>query len=229
VRLWELASGKEIRRFTGHTDVVLAVTFVDGGKLAASGSNDTTVRLWQIEQNQPVATLTGHSGAVMSVASAGSLLVSGSGEGEVFLWDLSRQQRRLLGKAEAPVTGVALSPDGESALSVTGAETVLLYVSSGQRERTFQQPKTLASGAAFDPKGVFAKAAFTPDRERILRASGSNAVLQVIRGPAANRVFAGHQEVVEAVGLSADGYVALTGARDNQLLLWPVSNDRGSR
>jgi WD40 repeat protein len=229
VRLWELATGKEIRRFTGHTDAVLAVTFVGDGKLAASGSNDTTVRLWQIEQNQPVATLTGHTGAVMSIASAGSLLVSGGGDGDVFLWDLSSQRRRLLGKADAPVTCVALAADGRSVLSVAGAETVLWDVFSGQRERTFQQPKTLASGAAFDPKSVFAKAAFTPDRERILRASGSNAVLQVIRGPAANRTFAGHDDVVEELAFSADGSVALIGARDNRLLLWPVSDDRGSR
>jgi WD40 repeat protein len=123
VRLWELAKGKEIRCFTGHTQAVLAVTFADDGKLAASGSSDTTVRLWQIEQNQALATLTGHTGAVLSVASAGSLLVSG--DGAVFLWDLSNQQRRLLGKADAPVTGVALAADGRSALSVTGAKTVL--------------------------------------------------------------------------------------------------------
>ncbi len=46
LRLWEVASGKELRRFTGHKDAVLAVAFSRDGKTLATGSADNTVRLW---------------------------------------------------------------------------------------------------------------------------------------------------------------------------------------
>jgi hypothetical protein len=38
--LWEVATGKEVRSFSGHTDCVTGVCFVAGGKHALSGSRN---------------------------------------------------------------------------------------------------------------------------------------------------------------------------------------------
>src|SRR5690348_7653787 len=40
VRLWDVASGREVRRLTGHKDAVCAVAFLAGGKTLVSGSTD---------------------------------------------------------------------------------------------------------------------------------------------------------------------------------------------
>ncbi|MGH8525488.1 MAG: WD40 repeat domain-containing protein, partial [Gammaproteobacteria bacterium] len=45
VRLWDLATGKELRRLS-HESVVYAVSFSPGGKTLASASRDNAVRLW---------------------------------------------------------------------------------------------------------------------------------------------------------------------------------------
>ncbi|MDQ2692081.1 MAG: hypothetical protein M3Y68_08635, partial [Chloroflexota bacterium] len=45
-RLWDVKTGLEIRRFTGHTNEVRDVTFSPDGKFILTASEDSTARLW---------------------------------------------------------------------------------------------------------------------------------------------------------------------------------------
>ncbi len=53
VKLWNLATGKELFTLVGHEASVLSLAFSPDGMTLASGSSDTTVRLWRatISQN----------------------------------------------------------------------------------------------------------------------------------------------------------------------------------
>ena len=48
LRLWDLATGKEIRSFIGHTKDIRNVAIARDGKQLLSGSFDGTMRLWDI-------------------------------------------------------------------------------------------------------------------------------------------------------------------------------------
>jgi len=48
VRLWETATGKEIRTFNGHTDSVRSLAFSPDGRTLVSGSKDTTALIWDV-------------------------------------------------------------------------------------------------------------------------------------------------------------------------------------
>jgi WD40 repeat protein len=88
VRLWDLATGKEVRRFTGHEYAVLSVAVTPDGKYVVSGSRDKTVRLWELATGQEVRRFTGHEDSVESVAVTpdGKYVVSGSrGQNSAFV------------------------------------------------------------------------------------------------------------------------------------------------
>ena len=48
VRLWEVSTGKESRRFQGHKDRVLSVAFSSDGKRLAAGGQDATALVWDV-------------------------------------------------------------------------------------------------------------------------------------------------------------------------------------
>ena len=54
LRLWDVDSGQEIRRFNGHSAWVRGVAFAPDGKRIASSSWDRTIRLWDVDTGKTV-------------------------------------------------------------------------------------------------------------------------------------------------------------------------------
>src|ERR1700722_15251352 len=46
LKVWDAATGKELRELKGHTKPVYCVTFNKDGSLIASSSDDQTIRIW---------------------------------------------------------------------------------------------------------------------------------------------------------------------------------------
>jgi WD40 repeat protein len=86
VRLWEVAGGKELRRFTGHKGSVLAVAVSRDGKNLATGSADNSVRLWNTASGAEVRRFQKHTYGVAAVAfhPDGQALVSAGNDGSDF-------------------------------------------------------------------------------------------------------------------------------------------------
>ena len=65
MKVWDAATGQEIRTLKGHTERVTSVAFSPDGKRLASAGGDGTVKVWDAATGQEILTLKGHTGRVI--------------------------------------------------------------------------------------------------------------------------------------------------------------------
>jgi WD40 repeat protein len=95
VILWDVIAKNRQCQFTGHTDYVTSLVWLDSEAKIASGSKDNSIRIWSTEDcnstetYNSVQTLTSHTGAVNALAwrnNSDGALISGGADGYVKLW-----------------------------------------------------------------------------------------------------------------------------------------------
>ncbi len=95
VRLWEVASGKEIGRLEGHLAYGYGLLYWPDGKTLASASTDQTIRLWDTTTHRCIGILRGHQNEVSRLALLpdNTTLISGCKDGSVYVWDITKVKR----------------------------------------------------------------------------------------------------------------------------------------
>src|ERR1700730_2488252 len=59
IKLWDTATGRELRALKGHTGTVFGVAFSPDDKVLASSSVDQTIKLWDVDTGREIRTLKG--------------------------------------------------------------------------------------------------------------------------------------------------------------------------
>jgi len=88
VRVWDMATGRELHTLSGHTGAVKSVYMSPDGTRIVSGSYDDTVKVWDADTGKIIRTLTGHTSYVHSVGVSrdNAKLVTASSN-EIIIWD----------------------------------------------------------------------------------------------------------------------------------------------
>jgi WD40 repeat protein len=119
IKLLALVSGKVIRTFDGHTDMVNAMAISSNSLYLLSGSNDRTARIWDLKNWKPLHVLQAESWKVTAVAFTddSKYCATGSNDGIVKVWDVATG--KLLHTRSLPelyIKDISFTKDNQSIL-----------------------------------------------------------------------------------------------------------------
>ncbi len=220
VWLWDVETGRCLRRLEGHTDIVNGVKWSNDGRLALSGSHDETVRLWEVETGLCVRVFKGHTSAVWHFswnADQRRFLSCGS-DHTVRLWDT--ETGRCLRVFEGHTDGVqqmAWSHDERQFLSSSNDHTVRLWeVETGRCLRVLEGHTSYATSLFWSAKQGWAFSASDDSTVRIWDVDKGRCL----------RVLEGHKKAVRGLVVSRDQRHVLSSSHDMTLRLWDVETGR---
>jgi WD40 repeat protein len=171
LRLWDVATGKMLRLFAGHTAAVGSVAFSPDGRTLASGGDEGAVKLWDVDTGREETTLVKHPAwvRVAGFSSDGRVLAWRSTGGTFRLTDAATgKERANLAGHTAGVNAAAFAPDGTTLVSAGQDGQVIWWETSGKRRNDWLLP------------GPVADVAFASDGRHIA-VSNSNGTVCVLR------------------------------------------------
>jgi dipeptidyl aminopeptidase/acylaminoacyl peptidase len=158
IRLWDLATGKELRQYTGHKGWVRSVAFAPDGKTFASGGKDKIIRLWETATGKELRRYEGHQNWIQYLAFSpdGKVLASRSTGQTLRLWDTaSVRQVRQIDLQPYTSASVAFSPDSQLlAYPRDVSSIVLLDLVSNKEVWRITGPIRWYRHLAFSPDGT---------------------------------------------------------------------------
>jgi WD40 repeat protein len=143
IKVWELASKKELTRLEGHTAQVLGVAFNTNATQIVSSGADRELRVWEIETRQKIGNLGKHAAAVTAVCwpGDGKIIVAITEAGAVVTYKNLKSHtgrersesgdERKLGEADGALLSVAAAPDGKTVFAGTHEGTIYVWSSKG--------------------------------------------------------------------------------------------------
>jgi WD40 repeat protein len=88
-RVWDVKTGEQLAKLSGHQETVLWAEFSPDGKWIVTSSGDNTARVWDAASGVGITVMKGHADKVYQARfSPDSLrVVTASKDGSVCLWD----------------------------------------------------------------------------------------------------------------------------------------------
>jgi WD40 repeat protein/serine/threonine protein kinase len=229
--VWDIESGRVLRKIVGHEGAIRNVCWMADGRHAITSSDDHDLRLWDLRDGECLQVYKGHTSSVwaLSLTPDERFLVSGGGmfDHTVRIWDLTNGDclRVLQGHTDT-VCDLAVSPDGR--FIVSGSSP---FMSAQASESPTLRMWDLSSGQCLhtfnDYLGSIHAIAFIHGEDRLLT-GGGDGILRMWDFSTGEclRASEGHEGPIMALSLDGDARKAITCGRDWTVRLWDASSGR---
>jgi RNA polymerase sigma factor (sigma-70 family) len=248
VRLWEVASGKEVVPAVGHLGGVSHFAFLADGKRAVTVGYERDFRVWDATTGKPLECSALYPPKYSGFVGVRALAVSPDGQ-TVGLWmaenvirlldartgkEIRRwqghpgaeepQERRATLRREFAPHNLAFSPDGKYLAVGSYDGTVPIYeTATGKEQRVLRLAKTLIPLVAFSPDGKYIAVA-SADREVVLADTADGKQVRTWQARAGAGI---DRPMVLDLAFSPDGKTLAIGA-GHELHLWKTASGESS-
>ncbi len=221
VHLWDVQTGLELQRFTGHTSHIESVAFNDDGTLAITVSFDGSARVWDLRSLSPSnfssADTPSGFGVTLALSPDGRLALSAvrSAPYQVYVWEVTTNTPLpgFPATADDWVRYGLFSLDGSRVWYGTATDAVIKNLNTGDMLPLAVEKPYILSAAAWSPDG------------RWLLTSGYDDVILLDAATGAERHrFPNPASPAQHVAFSLDSLSAFI-VRDNRLEIWDISTD----
>ena len=221
-RIWDAATGQQIRTFAATAGQPNPATFSTDGTKILAGSGLNLPRLWEQATGSELRTFPGHSGTVNAVALSpdGTKALTGSADDTAILWDTATGKKLFTFTGHTgDVLSVAFSPDGMQALTSSNDSTVRLWDTvTGHEIKTF-----VHGGSQMMP---IPHALFSQDGQYVISHDSmwpSTAYLWEISSQTLLRTLSAEESGLSSINglaISPDQTIVATSHSDGQIRLW---------
>ncbi|GCA95717.1 serine/threonine-protein kinase [Microcystis aeruginosa] len=223
IKIWEVATGKELRTLTGHSIGVMSVVYSPDGRYLASGSSDKTIKILKVAAGKKLRTLTGHSRGVYSVVYSpdSRYLASGSWDDTIKIWEVATgKELRTLNGHSYRVHSVVYSPDGRYLASGSLDKTIKIWEVATETElRTLTGHTDLVSSVVYSPDGRYLASGSADKNIKIWEVATGKEL----------RTLTGHSGTVDSLAYSPDGRYLASGSSDETIKIWEVATGKELR
>lgn len=204
----------------GSETRIWTVAFSPDGKLLAMADANGSIRLWNTARldNPPHLLETGYRISALVFSLNSNELITGEADGTIRLWKIEALSSQILGRHQAPIFAVAISPDGHRLASADG--TGLIYV------RAMTRPHAVLAELNHNHNRVWA-IAFSPDSQTMASA-GSDGIIRLwnLNAPDSPPVLLanGHQGQIFSLDFSPNGATLAAASHDATIQLWDMTD-----
>ncbi|KAK9472683.1 WD40-repeat-containing domain protein [Dipodascopsis tothii] len=230
IQLWNVYGGNEnFGQIRGHKGAVLDLAFARDSRSLFSASADATLGVWDVDSGVRVRRHEGHGDMVNSVAAArrgAEVLVSGSDDGAVGLWDPRTKHAAAYLETDFPVLAVAFGAAGTTVFSAGIDHAIkawdlrqraVVYTLDGHTEAVTgldvsADDQFLVSNGMDSTVRVWDARPFAP----------ANRQMRVLDGAPASDI----EKNLLRASWSPDGTRVVAGSADRTVVVWDVANGR---
>jgi WD40 repeat protein/uncharacterized caspase-like protein len=154
-QVWDARTGKEVRRFVGHTYPIRAVSYSPDGRTVLTGGNDKTARLWDVATGAELKRYEeGQIVVAVGYSPNGQRIVTGSESGKVSVWDRSTGQRLMSLPRTPAATPSSTGATGKSQEEIMAAALAEIRAETDRRTRqSIDLPVEGIGGMTYSPDG----------------------------------------------------------------------------